>query len=152
MDHRIQPATPKATGVLPKQDVDDSKAESKPVEGEALIFWDPKRPGHKLDAIDTDQITPSAYCVAESLDSLDEKWKEGAFLYLMPDFRERVRRGQTFLIAGDRFAIGSSREMSPAGLQAIAQEVGLEMVIVVGENMGGIFRRNSLNLGLNVCQ
>ncbi|MEK6620456.1 MAG: hypothetical protein AABZ26_05720, partial [Chloroflexota bacterium] len=26
--------------------------------GRALVFWDPKRPGQKLDAIDTDQITP----------------------------------------------------------------------------------------------
>ena len=75
------------------------------VTGRALIVWDPKHPGRKLDAIDTDQITPSAYCVSESLDSLDAKWKEGAFKYLIPDFRERVHRGETFLIAGDRFAI-----------------------------------------------
>jgi|GEM_PF-5648228 len=59
-----------------------------PIEGRALIFWDPKRPGKKLDAIDTDQITPAADCVSESLDALDAKWKEGAFRYLMPDFRE----------------------------------------------------------------
>ena len=70
----------------------------------------------------------------------------------MPDFRARVHRGETFLIAGDRFAIGSSREMSPAGLKAIAEEVGLEMVIVCGNNMGDIFRRNALNLGLQVVQ
>ena len=56
------------------------------------------------------------------------------------------------MIAGDRFAIGSSREMSPAGLKAIAEEAGLRMVIVCGENMGDIFRRNSLNLGLQVVQ
>ena len=62
----------------------------------------------KLDAIDTDQITPAADCVSESLETLDERWKAGAFRYLMPDFRERVHRGETFLIAGDRFAIGSS--------------------------------------------
>jgi 3-isopropylmalate/(R)-2-methylmalate dehydratase large subunit len=70
----------------------------------------------------------------------------------MPDFRERVHAGQTFIVAGDRFAIGSSREMSPAGLKAVAEEVGLEMVIVCGNNMGDIFRRNSLNLGLHVLQ
>src|SRR5207237_377428 len=74
------------------------------------------------------------------------------FRYLMPDFRARVHRGETFVIAGDRFAIGSSREMSPAGLKAIAGEVGLEMVIVCGNNMGDIFRRNALNLGLHVVQ
>jgi 3-isopropylmalate/(R)-2-methylmalate dehydratase large subunit len=125
---------------------------SAPIRGQALIFWDPRRPGNKLDAIDTDQITPSDYCVSESLDTLDAKWKEGAFRYLMPDFRERVHRGHTFLIAGDRFGIGSSREMSPSGLKAVAEEAGLELVIVCGAGMGDIFRRNALNLGLVVVQ
>src|SRR6187549_460563 len=130
--------------------------EMRRVRGRALIFWDPKlagtRYGRKLDAIDTDQITPAADCVSESLETLDERWKAGSFRYLMPDFRARVHAGQTFVIAGDRFAIGSSREMSPAGLKAIAEEAGLEMVIVCGANMGDIFRRNALNLGLHVVQ
>jgi 3-isopropylmalate/(R)-2-methylmalate dehydratase large subunit len=124
------------------------------IRGKALIFWDLKVPGKKkkLDAIDTDQITPATDCVSESLETLDERWKAGTFRYLMPDFRARVHRGETFVIAGDRFAIGSSREMSPAGLKAIADEVGLVMVIVCGNNMGDIFRRNALNLGLQVVQ
>ncbi|MDH3197952.1 MAG: aconitase family protein [Candidatus Krumholzibacteria bacterium] len=122
------------------------------VRGRALIFWDPKRPGRKLDAIDTDQITPAQDCVSESLDALDQNWKEGAFRHLMPDFRRRVHDGETFVVAGDRFAIGSSREMSPAGLRAVAEEAGLEMVIVCGRGMGDIFRRNALNLGLHVVQ
>jgi 3-isopropylmalate dehydratase small subunit len=124
------------------------------IRGRALVFWDLKVPGRtrKLDAIDTDQITPAADCVSESLDTLDERWKAGAFRYLMPDFRARVHSGQTFLIAGDRFAIGSSREMSPAGLKAVAEEAGLDLVIVCGDNMGEIFRRNALNLGLHVVQ
>jgi len=122
------------------------------IKGKALIFWDPKRPGKKLDAIDTDQITPAVDCVSESLDRLDERWKVGAFRYLMPDFRKRVHAGETFLIAGDRFAIGSSREMSPAGLKAVAEEVGLWLVIVCANNMGDIFRRNAVNLGLQVVQ
>ena len=90
------------------------------IHGKALIFWDSALPGTKYgkkrDAIDTDQITPAADCVSETLETLDERWKAGAFRYLMPDFRARVHRGETFVIAGDRFAIGSSREMSPAGL------------------------------------
>ena len=90
--------------------------------------------------------------MSESLDTLDERWKAGSFRYLMPDFRARVHRGETFVIAGDRFAIGSSREMSPAGLKGVAEEVGLELVIVCGRNMGDIFRRNSFNLGLHVVQ
>src|SRR5205814_10235994 len=106
----------------------------------------------KLDAIDTDQITPAADCVSESLETLDERWKAGSFRYLMPDFRQRVHRGETFLVAGDRFAIGSSREMSPAGLKGVAEEAGFELVVVCGSNMGDIFRRNAFNLGLHVVQ
>ena len=122
------------------------------VRGQALILWDPKRPGQKLDAIDTDQITPAADCVSESLETLDERWKAGSFRYLMPDFRARVHAGATFVIAGERFAIGSSREMSPAGLKGVAEEAGLEMVVVCSHNMGDIFRRNAFNLGLQVVQ
>src|SRR6185312_4840374 len=81
-----------------------SAMSAKLIQGTALIFWDPKAPPKtkKLDAIDTDQITPAADCVSESLETLDERWKSGAFRYLMPDFRERVHRGETFVIAGDR--------------------------------------------------
>jgi len=159
--HTIQPARLKpgvspdsvAASTSPTSSI-SADASSVLIRGRALIFWDLKVPGKKkkLDAIDTDQITPAADCVSESLDTLDERWKAGSFRYLMPDFRARVHRGETFVVAGDRFAIGSSREMSPAGLKAIADEVGLEMVIVCGHNMGDIFRRNALNLGLQVVQ
>ncbi len=137
---------------IPVPDAGGAGADDGVIRGKALIFWDPKRPGRKLDAIDTDQITPAKDCVSESLDDLDRNWKEGAFRYLMPGFRERVHQGETFLVAGDRFAIGSSREMSPAGLKAVAEEAGLHLVIVCGNNMGDIFRRNAFNLGLEVVQ
>src|SRR6266550_1000058 len=158
MSHTIEPARLKPglttealavpAGVLAAAQSDAS------IHGKALIFWDLKIPGKKkkLDAIDTDQITPAADCVSESLETLDLRWKAGSFRYLMPDFRERVHSGENFLIAGDRFAIGSSREMSPAGLKGVAEEVGLEMVVVCGADMGDIFRRNALNLGLHVVQ
>src|SRR4249920_3268942 len=124
------------------------------VRGRALILWDSKAPPgtKKLDAIDTDQITPAADCVSESLETLDLRWKVGSFRYLMPDFCARVHRGENFLVAGDRFAIGSSREMSPAGLKGVAEEVGLELVVICGQNTGDIFRRNAFNLGLHVVQ
>jgi 3-isopropylmalate/(R)-2-methylmalate dehydratase large subunit len=155
--HEIEPARLKP-GVtqesLPGPKPGDLSAgdPSRTIRGSALILWDPKAPGRKLDAIDTDQITPAADCVSESLDTLDERWKAGSFRHLVPDFRRRVHAGQTFLIAGDRFAIGSSREMSPAGLKGVAEEAGLEMVVVCGNNMGDIFRRNAFNLGLHVVQ
>jgi 3-isopropylmalate/(R)-2-methylmalate dehydratase large subunit len=122
------------------------------IRGKALIFWDPKVPGKKLDAIDTDQITPATDCVSESLETLDARWKAGSFRFLMPDFRERVARGENFVVAGDRFAIGSSREMSPAGLKGVGEDARHEIVIVCGAGMGDIFRRNALNLGLHVVQ
>src|SRR5258705_58566 len=150
---RLKPGvTPEA--IVTPAGVLDAARSGAAIRGKALIFWDLKVLGKKkkLDAIDTDQITPAADCVSESLETLDLRWKAGSFRYLMPDFRERVHRGETFLIAGDRFAIGSSREMSPAGLKGVAEEVGLEMVVVCGDNMGDIFRRNALNLGLHVVQ
>lgn len=149
---RIKPGA--ALDALPAEGtaVAPAAGERRLVRGRALVFWDPKVPGKKLDAIDTDQITPSDDCVSESLDRLDERWKAGAFRYLMPDFRARVHRGETVVVAGDRFGIGSSREMSPAGLKAVAEEVGLELVIVCGDDIGDIFRRNALNLGLHLVQ
>jgi 3-isopropylmalate/(R)-2-methylmalate dehydratase large subunit len=139
---------------LPGPRASDAAADgtSRAIRGQALIFWDPSVPGRKRDAIDTDQITPTSDCVSESLETLDRRWKEGAFRHVMPDFRKRVHSGETFLIAGDRFAIGSSREMSPAGLKGVAEEAGRELVVVCGQNMGDIFRRNAFNLGLHVVQ
>jgi 3-isopropylmalate/(R)-2-methylmalate dehydratase large subunit len=153
--HSIQPARLRPGATTDAADVATPVhgVDADVVRGKALIFWDRKSPvPKKLDAIDTDQITPAADCVSESLDTLDERWKAGSFRYLMPDFRERVHRGETFVIAGDRFGIGSSREMSPAGLKGVAEEVGRQLVVVCGHNMGDIFRRNAFNLGLHVVQ
>jgi 3-isopropylmalate/(R)-2-methylmalate dehydratase large subunit len=155
--HTIQPARLRpgvSLGDVPDHSRDDATSnDDRLIKGRALILWDAKSPTpKKRDAIDTDQITPAADCVSESLETLDERWKAGSFRYLMPDFRARVHRGETFVIAGDRFAIGSSREMSPAGLKGVAEEVGLQMVVVCGHNMGDIFRRNAFNLGLHVVQ
>src|SRR6266545_7337574 len=155
--HTIEPARLKpgvTVDSIPSPISSDTPTSTDIIRGKALIFWDLKVLGakKKLDAIDTDQITPATDCVSESLETLDERWKAGAFRYLMPDFRARVHRGETFVIAGDRFAIGSSREMSPAGLKGVAEEVGKQLVVVCGHNMGDIFRRNAFNLGLHVVQ
>ena len=143
--HWIESA--RLTGVTPESlDTEGAGPHTGPsttsIRGRALIFWDPKSlPGtkfsKKLDAIDTDQITPAANCVSESLDTLDERWKTGAFRYLMPDFRARVHRGETFVIAGDRFRYRLLREMSPAELKAVAEEAGLEMANRLRSEHGG---------------
>src|SRR6266508_1881957 len=150
---RLKPGVSREAAVAATSAIEKS-ASTTIIRGRALILWDLKVLGKKkkLDAIDTDQITPATDCVSESLETLDERWKAGSFRYLMPDFRARVHRGETFVIAGDRFAIGSSREMSPAGLKGVAEEVGKQLVVVCGHNMGDIFRRNAFNLGLHVVQ
>jgi 3-isopropylmalate/(R)-2-methylmalate dehydratase large subunit len=155
--HRIEPARLKPGATLedlpgPRPSDAVSRGASRTIRGKALIFWDPAVAGKKRDAIDTDQITPTTDCVSESLETLDQRWKDGAFRHVMPDFLKRVHAGETFLVAGERFAIGSSREMSPAGLKGVAEEAGLELVVVCGNNMGDIFRRNAFNLGLHVIQ
>ena len=84
--HRIEPARLKpgiSANDLPGPD--EPLRDTSPrriIRGKALIFWDLKVPGRKkkLDAIDTDQITPAADCVSESLDTLDERWKAGSFV------------------------------------------------------------------------
>ena len=43
---------------------------------------------------------------------------------------DRWQLRRTFIIAGERFAIGSSREMSPAGLKAVAEEEKPDIVIM----------------------
>src|SRR5881275_2445472 len=113
-----------------------------PIRGRALILWDLKVPGKKkkLDAIDTDQITPAADCVSESLETLDERWKAGAFRYLMPDFRQRVHRGETFLIAGDQERLAAVDALAEVGHQ-VAEGAGLpplvERLEALGDAVGG---------------
>src|SRR2546426_10659955 len=102
--------TIQAARLIPGARLDDTPAAepvaaataSRTIRGKALIFWDAKIPGKKRDAIDTDQITPADDCVSETLDTLDARWKAGSFRYLMPDFRERVQRGDTLIVAGER--------------------------------------------------
>src|SRR5512135_1450899 len=102
--HTIQPARLRP-GVLPDEVPDHSRDaaashDDRLIRGKALIFWDRRSAApKKLDAIDTDQITPATDCVSESLDTLDERWKAGSFRFLMPDFRKRVHAGETFVIA-----------------------------------------------------
>jgi len=112
--HTIQPARLKPHAALPSG-MDGAAATVVPtasslIVGQALVFWDRKSPApKKLDAIDTDQITPAADCVSESLDTLDERWKAGSFRYLMPDFRARVRSD---LIGVDRVELLRCRTLA----------------------------------------
>lgn len=120
------------------------------VTGRALVVWADASKQSKMDDIDTDQITPSGFCVTTDLDRPDENWKAGAFRYLIPDFQSRIRQGENFLVVGKRFGIGSSREMSPAGIKAIGDDTGQEVIIICDARPGNIFMKNAVNLGLAV--
>lgn len=60
---------------------------------------------------------------------------------LEPDFYKKIKKGD-FLIAGENFGCGSSREQAPRALKAL----GLEAVIA--KSFARIFYRNAFNVGL----
>jgi len=60
---------------------------------------------------------------------------------LEPDFYKRIKQGD-FLIAGENFGCGSSREQAPLALKAL----GLKAV--VAKSFARIFYRNAFNVGL----
>ncbi|MBC9987677.1 MULTISPECIES: 3-isopropylmalate dehydratase small subunit [Haloferax] len=103
---------------------------------------DPAEPGRAWvfgDNIDTDQITPSRFIVSSDPDELASH----AFEDLRPEFSESVETGD-FVVAGENFGSGSSREHSPLSL------VGAGVSAVVAQSFARIFFRNAINLGLPV--
>ncbi|SDK57917.1 3-isopropylmalate dehydratase small subunit [Natronorubrum texcoconense] len=89
------------------------------------------------DDIDTDQITPSRFIVLSD----PEELAEHAFNDLRPEFSEKVREGE-FVVAGENFGGGSSREHAPLSL------LGAGVDGVVAQSFARIFFRNAINLGL----
>lgn len=91
------------------------------------------------DDIDTDQITPSRFIVSSDPDELAEH----AFNDLRPKFSANVSDGE-FVVAGENFGGGSSREHAPLSL------IGAGIDGVVARSFARIFFRNAINLGLPV--
>lgn len=91
------------------------------------------------DDIDTDQITPSRFLVSTDPDELAEH----AFNDLRPEFAANVGHGD-FVVAGENFGGGSSREHAPLSL------IGSGVDGVVAQSFARIFFRNAINLGLPV--
>lgn len=100
---------------------------------------DPARAWVFGDNIDTDQITPSRFIVSSDPDELATH----AFEDLRPEFSPSVEPGD-FVVAGENFGSGSSREHSPLAL------VGAGVSGVVAQSFARIFFRNAINLGLPV--
>lgn len=107
--------------------------------GDAPNPSDPARAWVFGDDIDTDQITPSRFIVSNDTDRLAKH----AFNDLRPAFADEVAEGE-FVVAGENFGSGSSREQAPLSL------VGAGVAGVVAQSFARIFFRNAINLGLPV--
>ena len=89
--------------------------------------------------VDTDQIIASQYLLFPTV----EEMKGHTFESLDPDFAEAVRPGD-FVVAGENFGCGSSREQAPSVLKALGVEA------VLAKSFARIFYRNAINIGLPV--
>jgi len=63
-----------------------------------------------------------------------------------PNFPQKITRGQSIIVAGNNFGMGSSREQAPL----VIKEVGI--VAVLSPQFARIFFRNSFNIGLPLIE
>ncbi|MEO7775143.1 MAG: 3-isopropylmalate dehydratase [Steroidobacteraceae bacterium] len=92
------------------------------------------------DNIDTDLLAPG-HAMRKPLEELAKHTLEA----IAPQFASNVKRGD-FLVAGDGFGIGSSREQAAQAL------LHLGVAAVLAKSPARIFYRNALNLGLPVLR
>ncbi|MCS6928441.1 MAG: 3-isopropylmalate dehydratase small subunit [Saprospiraceae bacterium] len=93
------------------------------------------------DNIDTDRIIPGKYTKTLDASALAAHVMED----LDPDFRERLKPGD-FVVAGNNFGCGSSREQAPVALQTAGVSA------VIARYFARIFFRNAINIGLPVLE
>lgn len=89
------------------------------------------------DNINTDLITPGRYNITTD----PQKLASIAFIEYRPEFAKKVRVGD-FLVAGENFGCGSSRETAAVALKYS----GIKAILA--KSFARIFYRNSLNIGL----
>lgn len=91
------------------------------------------------DDLDTDQIIASQYLLLPNI----EEMKYHTFESLDPDFPNKVKEGD-FVIGGENFGCGSSREQAPSVLKALGVRA------IIAKSFARIFFRNAINIGLPV--
>jgi 3-isopropylmalate/(R)-2-methylmalate dehydratase small subunit len=89
------------------------------------------------DDIDTDAIIPGRYLVINDPQELAVHLFEG----VRPEMAGKVRQDD-YVVAGENFGCGSSREHAPLALK------GAGVKAVVARSFARIFFRNSINIGL----
>ncbi len=93
------------------------------------------------DDIDTDVIIQGKYLVINE----PEELAKHVFENIRPEFAKEVKKGD-FVVAGENFGCGSSREHAPLALKA----TGISAVIA--KSFARIFFRNAINIGLRVLE
>ena len=93
------------------------------------------------DDIDTDVIIQGKYLVIND----PEELAKHVFENIREDFAKKVKEGD-FVVAGENFGCGSSREHAPLALKACKIEA------VIAKSYARIFFRNSINIGLKVIE
>ena len=91
------------------------------------------------DDLDTDQIIASQYLLLPTIDEM----KIHTFESLDKDFPTKVKEGD-FIIGGENFGCGSSREQAPSVLKALGVKA------IIAKSFARIFFRNAINIGLPV--
>lgn len=90
------------------------------------------------DSISTDLIAPGRYFhLRSNLPELAKHVLEGA----RPEFASHVQKGD-FVVAGDNFGLGSSREHAPTIIKIAGTKA------VLAKSFARIFYRNCINIGL----
>ncbi len=91
--------------------------------------------------IDTDAIIPARFLVSTDPEELGANCMEG----LEPGWIKRVAKGD-FIVAGQNFGCGSSREHAPVAL------LGAGVPVVIAHSFARIFYRNGFNMGLALME
>ncbi|MCL4427504.1 MAG: 3-isopropylmalate dehydratase small subunit [Deltaproteobacteria bacterium] len=93
------------------------------------------------DNIDTDAIIPARYLNDSSEENLRKHCMEDADA----TFSSKVSKGD-FIVAGNNFGCGSSREHAPIAIKASG------VPVVIAKSFARIFYRNSFNIGLFILE
>ena len=94
-----------------------------------------------LDNVDTDVIIPARYLNTKDSSELAKHCMEDIDV----NFSKNVKNGD-FIIAGNNFGCGSSREHAPIAIKASGVKA------VIAKSFARIFYRNAINIGLVIIE
>ncbi|MDD5291966.1 MAG: 3-isopropylmalate dehydratase [Candidatus Omnitrophica bacterium] len=95
------------------------------------------------DDVNTDLIISGRYKFAIS--DINELSKH-IFEDIDPQFYSKLKHGESLLVGGKNFGMGSSREQAPLAIK------GAGIIAVVAKSFARIFYRNAINIGLPLIE